>query len=181
MKKITLISLATFLIFSILTVEGQTTNFIKVTETDFEAVQLNGKNQNNNEIASRSNIKEKNDNQRFFEIANKNVSVIYIDNDGVSKVFGEGNPIKLKLDDLQLQSLLKSTNNLFESIELIIVDLKRQTDLNKSINVSGLTEFKNLKYIFVKCYFECSGDQIRELILNSNPNITVYYIMTSQS
>jgi hypothetical protein len=181
MKKITLINVATFLLFSILTVEGQTTNFIQVSESDFESVQLNGNIKNNIEISSRSNSKEKNTNKRFFEIAYKKFSTIYVENGNIKKVSEEGNPIKLKSDDLQLQSLLNSSNNLFESIELITVDLKQQSDLSKSINVSNLTEFKNLKYIFVKCYFECSADQIRRLILNSNPEITVYYILTNQS
>lgn len=181
MKKITLINLSTFLLFSILTVQGQTTNFIQVTESDFESVQLIGNNNNNIEISSRLNSNEKNSNKRFFDIAYNNFSTIYVEDGIISKVSEEGNPIKLKSRDLQLHSLLNSSNNLFESIELIIVDLEKQTDLSKSINVSNLTEFKNLKYIFVKCYFECSADQIRRLILNSNPEITVYYILANQS
>lgn len=175
MKKITLLNLRILLIvcISFLSINytvAQVDNIIQLTDGDFELAQK--------EMA---NFNKKNNSQRFFEIANELLPTIYVKNGSIRKVKGESNPVKLKSDDFQLNSLLKSDNKLFKSVELITIKLKQQSDLNKSINTATLTEFKSLKYIFIKCYFECSNTQIRNIVLNTNPEITVYYIITNPS
>jgi len=175
------IALTVFSLFILNTITGQNTNLIQVSESDFENVILSGKNTDGSVISSRPNTLEKKNDQRFFEIANAKVSTMYVDKGNVRKVSEGNNPIKLKSEDFQLNTLLNSKNKMFESVELIIVKLNQQSDLNKSINVSNLTEFKKLKYIFVKCNFECSSSQIQQVILNTNQDITVYYIVTEES
>ncbi|WP_299525936.1 hypothetical protein [uncultured Lutibacter sp.] len=179
--KIRNIVLTVFSLFIFNIIIGQNSNLIQVSESDFETGQLNRKSEKGSVVLSRSNNVEKNNNQRFFEIANAKVPTMYVDKGNVRKVSEGNKPIKLKSNDLQLNSLLNSKNEMFESVELIIVKLNQQSDLNKSINVSKLTEFKKLKYIFVKCNFECSSSQIQQVILNTNQDIIVYYIVTKQS
>jgi len=179
MKKVTSLNLKIFLIvcISILSINytvAQVGTVIQLTDGDFESAQLK-------HITTKSSLQEKDNSQRFFEIANELLPTIYVKNGSIRKVKGESNPVELKSDDFQLNSFLSSNNKLFESIELITIKLKQQSDLRKSINTATLKEFKNLKFILIKCYFECSDTQIRSIVLNTNPKITVYYIITNPS
>ncbi len=106
---------------------------------------------------------------------------IYIKNASVLNVTGEENPKVLKLLDISSSSQLQNENALYNDVEVITITLNRASDLNNRIDVNTLNGFNSLQYIYVKCLFECSEQQIRGFILNTDNITTIFYKVVNPS
>jgi hypothetical protein len=106
---------------------------------------------------------------------------IYIENSSIINVTGDVSPIVLKLLDATSFSLLQDNNSLYNNVEVITITLNRASDLNNRLDVSSINGFRSLKYIYVKCLFECTDQQIRSFLLNADSVTTVFYKVVNPS
>jgi len=61
------------------------------------------------------------------------------------------------------------------NIEIVTVNLDNPNQLNTSINLSQLSEFKNLKYIYFITSFDVSNNAIANLIQGDSEKYMVFY------
>ncbi|MBO3099374.1 hypothetical protein [Gelidibacter pelagius] len=102
-------------------------------------------------------------------------ATVYIKNNGVLNVEGVGSPAVLKFLDTQSFNFVSTGNSLYNQVELITINLSSVNDLRNSFNVDGIRGFGNLKYIFLKCEFPISENQIRSFLQNADPKIIFFY------
>ncbi|GGG49891.1 hypothetical protein GCM10010976_21500 [Bizionia arctica] len=106
---------------------------------------------------------------------------IYIENSTIINVTGETSPKVLKLLDATSINMLQNNNNLYNGVEVITITLNRASDLINRLDVSRINGFSSLKYIYVKCLFDCSDQQINNFLLNADSVTTVFYKVVNQS
>ena len=92
---------------------------------------------------------------------------------GVVKVFGD-KPRNLFTDTNSISSLNNSIT-LKNNIEIVTVNLDNPNQLNTPINLSQLSEFKNLKYIYFITSFDVSNNAIANLIQGDSEKYMVFY------
>lgn len=92
---------------------------------------------------------------------------------GVVKVFGD-KPRNLFTDVNSIAGLNNSIT-LKNNIEIVTVNLDNPNQLNTPINLSQLSEFKNLKYIYFISSFDVSNDAIANLIQGDSEKYMVFY------
>lgn len=92
---------------------------------------------------------------------------------GVVKVFGD-KPRNLFTDANSIGSLNNSVT-LKNNIEIVTVNLDNPNQLNTPINLSQLSEFKNLKYIYFITSFDVSNNAIANLIQGDSEKYMVFY------
>lgn len=131
-------------------------------------------------------IKLKNDKNNSTLIANNDddtpyhlfyslLPTIYVKNNGIINITGPNRPATLTLYDANSLNILNTENPLFESVQIIKIQLNDISDLNKYVDFSSLKGFDSLGYIHLTCYFDCNESQIRAFIKNINPEITIYF------
>lgn len=104
-------------------------------------------------------------------VYNAQPSVYYFG--GVVKVYGD-KPRNL-FTDINSLSSLNSSISLKNNIEIVTVTLDNPSQLNNSFNLSLLSEFKNLKYIYFVASFDVTNDNISNLIQGENDKYMVFY------
>lgn len=118
----------------------------------------------------------------FYELNYKLKPTIYIENNTIVQVPNNETPIKIKLEDVKSFNVLKTYNPLFETVELIVIDVKNLSELNTSFDISSLQSFSSLKYIYVQCnQFTSSVSQMQNFIMNTGSNITIYFMTVNPS
>lgn len=124
------------------------------------------------------------DDLNYFNELNYNLNPsIYVANNAIV-IMPENNqtPIKLNLEDTKSFDILKSGNPIFETIELIEINVESASELNATLDVSTLQGFSNLKYIFVQCnQFNTSVSQMQRFLTNVGSDITVYFMTINPS
>jgi hypothetical protein len=128
----------------------------------------------NNLKTSKSSISKNNSRSDFYNLKYKLHSTIYIGKNSIEKIYGKGKAKKLTFSDTDSFSLLNNNSKQYNDVELITITLSSPTDLNKSLNLSNTNKFTNLKYIFIRCYFKCTPEQIKAFV-KSNSNVRVFY------
>jgi len=126
----------------------------------------------NNNTLSKTTVKKPSNRDEFYKLAQNLHTTVYINNNAISKTYGEGKVQKIILKDSKSFNLLNSSN--YNNVELITVTLKKASDLNNKLNLSANKNFGKLKYVFIKCYFKCTANQIEKFI-TSNSNIRIFY------
>ncbi|MCX7549418.1 hypothetical protein [Xanthomarina sp. F2636L] len=106
---------------------------------------------------------------------------IYIENSSILNITGDESPKVLKLLDASSYSLLQDNNRLYNNVEVITITLNRLSDLNNRLDLSTINGFSSLRYVYVKCMFDCSDQQIRSFLLNADSVTTVFYKVVTQS
>jgi hypothetical protein len=106
---------------------------------------------------------------------------IYIENSTIINVTGEASPKVLKLLDATSFNLLQDNNSLHNSVEVITITLNRVSDLSNRFDVSRINGFRSLRYIYVKCLFDCTDQQISSFLLNADSVTTVFYKVVNPS
>ncbi|CAH8286286.1 hypothetical protein EV196_106246 [Mariniflexile fucanivorans] len=115
------------------------------------------------------------DRDGFYNLTYKLHPTFYVENKNIME--NNTNNIKvtkLTFNDLNSFDLLNQYNPKFDDVELITITLKTVGDFKNKLNLSSLSGFSNLKYIYVKCNFECTELQIKQFI-EFDPNIRVFY------
>ncbi|MCK0114384.1 hypothetical protein [Gelidibacter sp. F63206] len=100
---------------------------------------------------------------------------VYVKNNGVLNIEGVGAPVVLNFLDAQSFNYVTTRNSLYNKIELITINLNSENDLRNSFDVAAIRGFSHLKYIYLKCEFPISENQIRSFLQNADPEIIFFY------
>ncbi len=147
-------------IVSILTVENATAQEYGIFEIT------------NNNTLLKTAVTKSNDRDGFYKLAQNLHTTAYINNNAISKIYGEGTVQKITFGDSQSFDVLNNSD--YNNVELITITLKKQSDLNNRLDLTVNKNLGKLKYVFIKCYFKCTADQIEKFI-TSNSNVRVFY------
>ncbi len=71
----------------------------------------------------------------------------------------------------QLDNLVTLKNN----IEIVIIKVDNRSQINSSINLALLSNFKKLKYIYIVSSIDISSSEIANMITNYNEKYSVFY------
>ncbi|MEN3323989.1 hypothetical protein VP395_09640 [Mariniflexile soesokkakense] len=121
-----------------------------------------------------SNKNKKGDREHFYNLIYKQHPTSYVGNNVIKKYKDNSLVSKLTFNDTKSFNLLNQNNSEFNSIELITVVLNNPNDLNSKLDLTEISGLNSLKYILIKCYFECSKQQIKEFV-NTDSNVRVFY------
>ena len=121
-----------------------------------------------------------NDRQDFYNLAFNLKTTVYIKDNSVQNTYGNGSIIKVTMQDTESFDLLKSNQSQYKQTELITIQANTINELSKNIDLTTLSEMKNLKYIFIKCSFKCQLPDIQNFI-KANSNIRVFYYAQNPS
>lgn len=88
--------------------------------------------------------------------------------------------------DVSSLQLLNLQNPIYENAEIICIKIENENDLLATLNLSDLSGFKSLKYVYFLCTFnvcqgqyspsECEVEKIAQIIKrNENPGYLVFY------
>ena len=99
---------------------------------------------------------------------------------GTVKTYGE-KPVCL-FTDIQSLRNLSDQNILRDNIEMLTIKIQSQSDLNTTIDMNNLSEFKNLKYVQIVSTVPTTESTITKMILNNDEKYNVFYtIQTGDS
>jgi len=122
-----------------------------------------------------------NNREEFYNLSQKLHPTLYFEKSKLKKEYGIGAPIKVTLEDVDSYVVLNQNNSKYSSIELITINLKTIADLNKTIDLSNNTQFSKLKYIYIKCFFNCDEQQVEKFIQKPNNEIRIFYTIINPS
>lgn len=185
-SKITIISLKYFGIYFIsffwfnLAI-GQKATVYQLFEDDLHLNVVQSKTISKNTSLKSNAAKE--DLQNFLELNSSLKSTVYVKNNTVVKSTDAGvkKPIKIKFNNITPFQKLDEDNFLYTDVELITINIKTLNDLNNRFDLKNANHFQNLKYVFVKCYFDCSVNQIEQFVLNAEPEVIIYFTIVNPS
>lgn len=98
-------------------------------------------------------------------------------NSGMVKTYGE-KPVCL-FTNVQSSNRLNGNEILKNNIEMITVKIESSSDLNATIDLSTLSEFKNLKYIQILSSIPATEQTITNMIRNHEGKYSVFYKIKS--
>lgn len=136
----------------------------------FSLIQVNAQDKGIYEI---TNNESNNDRALFYDLALKIHPTIYVKDNVIKNIYGEGKIQKTVLQDVKSINILKTENAKFDDVKLIIIRLNSQADLNNSIDLSN-SSLDNLKYIYVKSNFNAKPEDIANFV-KANPSIRIFY------
>lgn len=125
-----------------------------------------------NNIFSKASAKKSNDRQEFYKLSQRLHTTAYISNNSVRNTYGEGKIQKITFSDSRSFDLLNSKD--YSDVELITITLNNPSDLNNKLDLTSNNWLGKLKYIFIKCYFKCTANQIENFI-TADSNVRVFY------
>lgn len=133
---------------------------------------------NESEIKSLLLKDSKIDSEKVFDLIHKLPPMIYVENNKIQMVT-ETNPIVLVLLDVRSFDFLHDKNLLYNKVEMITIHINQLNDLSIKMDFSKISGFDELKYIYIQCIVECTENQIKSMIVNSNPkNIVLFKVIT---
>lgn len=89
------------------------------------------------------------------------------------KVYGD-QPTALFTDINSIYSLNTSVSSK-STIEIVTIKIEKLADLSRSIDLNALSDFENLKYIFISSAIETSPSVINNLIKNDTSKYVLLY------
>jgi hypothetical protein len=100
---------------------------------------------------------------------------VYVGN--TTKASGETLPVRA---DVKAGSVAKLylEDPLFEQVEMITIRINTPSDLATTIDLSAIQGFKSLKYVRILCSFECSAEQVSEIVSGNTTGIKVCYFVS---
>jgi hypothetical protein len=140
--------------------------------------QENGIYELDNQITNnQKNDKTKKDNRaNFYDLALNMHPTHYRKDKKLKEVYGNGFAKKITFEDLiSAKFINEDLSTDYSNVELITIKLLNVSDLNNTIDLTNQNQkLKKLKYVFIKCNFDCNNEQIKKFI-KVNPNIRVFY------
>jgi hypothetical protein len=118
--------------------------------------------------------KSNNDRNEFYDLAFNLQPTHYIKNSGLNTIYDFGDPIKMTFEDTKSLDWLNNINSKKDSLELLIIYLNNLGELNNKLNIMGDKDFKKLKYVFIKCDFKCSENDIIKFI-KADTKVRIFY------
>jgi len=127
-----------------------------------------------NKISKSSSKSVLDDRQSFYKLAFNLNTTLYLKNNQVLNSYGEGPIKKITISDLKSFDILKNNAKNYQTVELITINVKSKSELNGTIDLTGVTEMTSLKYVFIRCSFKCRTTEVENLI-KASPNVRVFY------
>lgn len=127
-----------------------------------------------------SKSKPSNDRGDFYNLTHKLQPTIYLQDNKVKKVYGKSDIKKVTLEDIKSLNLLKNNDSRYNTADLLTIKLTSKTELSRQIDLTKLSGFSNLKYVFIKCMFKCNAEDIQKVV-KVNSNIRLFYISANPS
>jgi hypothetical protein len=116
-----------------------------------------------------------NDREDFYALALNLHATIYVENNSLRKSNKNiTSASKLTFNDAKSFNILNQNNQDFSDVELITIVLNSESDLNNKINLTQANGFNSLKYVYIKCNFKCSEQQLKSFV-TSDAAIRVFY------
>ena len=165
-------------------VNAQQNKIIQIVENDN---QLNEnkveRNHKSSKFSKRSSKSESEDSARedFNDLQFKSQHSVYVADKKIFNRTGGNKAARLRLEDVSSIEFLYTQNADFNQVKVISIKINNLLDLNQKLDMSKLSAFDQLKYIFLQCGFDCTEDQIQKFILNYKSNITIYYMVSNES
>lgn len=100
-------------------------------------------------------------------------SAVYSSSNGEINVYGE-KPTALYLD-INSVNMLSNSVSLKNDIEIATIKIEKNSDLNKSIDLTAFSDFENLKYIFIISETDTNAAVINNLIKNDTSKYVLIY------
>lgn len=112
--------------------------------------------------------------QRVKSLIQDAHSAAYVQSGNV-QTFGEGNPVALytnlaSLGDVSIASAVQKSD-----IEIVTIRVGSTAELNGGINLSALTDFPNLKYVYIISEVNVGSAQIVSAVQNAGSQYDVFY------
>lgn len=134
--------------------------------------------QNIYELTSTNN----NDRKEFNNLSKKLHSTYYYKANKLVNKYGNSDPVRITLNDGNSLDILKLDNPKYKKVELITIKLKSASDLNKSLELIDNEIFSELKFIYIKCLFNCNSNQIKEFTKKMNTSeVRIFYTIVKPS
>ncbi|MEP5341111.1 MAG: hypothetical protein ABJL44_10085 [Algibacter sp.] len=143
----------------------------------FSIVQVNAQEKGIYEI---ENDAATNERSHFYDLAFKLHPTIYLKNNTVKKIYGEGDMKKITLEDSKSFDILNNQDTRYKDVEIITMKSISETDLNNHLDLSNTSVFGNLKYIYIRSNFTLTPEDIISFI-KVNPNVRIFYKSANQS
>ena len=135
---------------------------------------------NNNFSKSATTSKAGNGRGDFNKLAYNLHPTIYVKNGSEKKTYGKGLPVKLTLEDVKSINILNRGKSKYNQVQLITIKLSNSGDINTKLDLSNISGFNELKYIYIKCHFKCTADQIKSFV-KASPQIRIFYTSETPS
>ena len=132
------------------------------------------------QVKSTNATKSTNDRIEFYNLIHNLHPTIYIVNNSIKKVYGKSHIKKITIENSNSYSILNSNNSKYKSVELITLGLASRNDLNNKLDLTTIPELESLKYVYIKCYFKHTPDDIKNFI-KTNSNVRVFHIYANPS
>ena len=100
-------------------------------------------------------------------------STIFIEN-GIIKTYGNSPAVVVDIDANSL-NMLYQVNPLFNHAELIKIRINSPADFNKTLNLTNIPSFTNLKYVQYLCSYDCGSSLTTTKNTSSGNGISVFY------
>lgn len=116
-----------------------------------------------------------NNRDAFYDLTFKMYPTYYYQNKELKNKYGKGVPLKLTFRDIESVENLNDTTQNYSEVQLITIDLLNINDLNSIVDLTENNQpFQNLKYIFLRCNFNCNEQQINKFI-KVNSDVRVFF------
>lgn len=125
------------------------------------------------EISNTTNLSSK-DRKDFYDLAFNLKTTLYLKNNKIQSTYGDGSVVKITIQDTKSFAFLEVNQNQYKQAEIITIKVNSINELSNTIDLTTLTAINNLKYVFIKCAFNCQLKDIENFI-EANPNIRVFY------
>jgi len=166
--KLPFYSLLLFFCTSFLTINNLTAQ-----ENDIFEIQQSNEN-------SKVSSKKETDRKRFYDLAFNLYPTHYIENNALKSTYDSGDPIKMTFVDAKSLIWLKNKSSKKDAVELLTISINDRNDFINRLDLSKNDGFKNLKYIFIKCSFNCSEKDIENFIQVQN-KVRIFYTIQKPS
>lgn len=104
---------------------------------------------------------------------------VYISSSGI-KSDDETTPVCVDLKATDVAGLY-AENEIFGSVELITVKVRRSSDLGNLLDLSRMASFTGLKYIRIVCEIECTAAQLNAMVNTGGSGVKVFYMISIPS
>ncbi|MDO5971498.1 hypothetical protein Q4Q35_16955 [Flavivirga aquimarina] len=133
-----------------------------------------------NEVSQKKSNTNK-DRSDFYNLSKKLHATHYFEQNKLKHRYGESAPVKISLESMNSFSLLNQNNSNYKGVKLITITLKNESELDTPIDLSNIEGFPKLQYIYIKCLFKCTANQIERFVKAPNDRIRIFYISVRPS
>ncbi|APY12267.1 hypothetical protein BWZ22_14005 [Seonamhaeicola sp. S2-3] len=110
----------------------------------------------------------------FNNLAYKLHTTVYVENSIVKAKYGDGDVIKIILEDINSIETLSSLIAKYPKTKILIIKLNSINDLTKSYNLSTMLKSNNLRYLLIQGNFPCNESNMNNFI-KTPQSIRVFY------